>query len=171
MPTLNRRAVLAGTAAVAIAPLPAFALAANPDADLLALGAPMKRDLPEYYEAKRVSHRLHQRTIRAVGHPTDYPDQDFRVYSRRFEAASIKCGYDAAASRRNELHKPLYDLAKQALAMPARTLSGAAVKAMAELVTGEGLTWIHRNSEEDRLWEIASLAGFPVPSWIAKRHP
>jgi hypothetical protein len=92
-----------------------LALVAEPDGELYALGAFMKLDLPEYYEAMRVSHRLHKRTIRAVGHPKDNPDQDFRVYSRRFEAASIKSGYAAAASRMNELHKPLCELAEQAL--------------------------------------------------------
>jgi hypothetical protein len=96
MSTMNRRAILAGAAA--FAPLPAFALAANPNADLLALGAFMKLDLPEFYEALRVSHRLHKRTIRAVGHPTDNPDQDFWAYSRRFDAASIKCGPPPARS-------------------------------------------------------------------------
>jgi hypothetical protein len=63
---MNRRAILAGTAAAAVAVIPPvlacdkqpsdrdrfLALAAEPDGELFALGAFMKLDLPELYEAR-----------------------------------------------------------------------------------------------------------------------
>src|SRR5262244_3059873 len=61
MTTVNRRAVVAGAAAL----VPASALCEpviHPDGELLDIGEQIKKLLPDYYRARQISHALYEQT-------------------------------------------------------------------------------------------------------------
>ncbi len=178
MHSMNRRTILAGAAAAAV-PVPALALpvATHPDAELLALGEQIKELLPEMYRARQISNRLWKRARRAAdGTVTGPPSQtasqeEWRESHARFKRASIKCGYHDANDRLNKLCSGLRKLTDIAINIPLRTPEGAAVKAMVTLLDEAEFVCLGEWSYEqnDTLWEIARLGGFPLPPWVSWR--
>src|SRR5215813_14319522 len=109
MTTVNRRAVVAGAAAL----VPASALCEpviHPDGELLDIGEQMKKLLPDYYKARQISHALYEQTEYAPG-PSRLGDLSD---SERWERASNESGYSDAFERANELYRPICEVAKRA---------------------------------------------------------
>jgi hypothetical protein len=130
MTTINRRALVAGAAAL----VPAPALSGpviHPDAELLDIGEQIKKRLPDYYKARQISHALYEQTEYATG-----PSRPGELSaSEKWERASNESGYSDAFERANALYWPIYELANRASKIPLRTAEGTPVKAMATLVT------------------------------------
>jgi hypothetical protein len=129
MLTINRRALVAGAAAL----VPAPALSGptiHPDAELLDIGEQIKKLLPDYYKARQISYALYEQTENATG-----PSRTggFSA-SEKWERASNESGYSDAFDRANELYCPICELAKRANKISLRTPEGTPVKAMATLV-------------------------------------
>src|SRR5262244_4014640 len=109
MTTVNRRAVVAGAAAL----VPASALCEpviHPDGELLDLGEQIKKRLPDYYKARQISHALYEQTEYATGRSRTGE----LSASEQWKRASKESEYSAAFERANELYWPIFELAKRA---------------------------------------------------------
>src|SRR5262245_4274242 len=164
-PQLNRRAVVAGAAA--LVPAPALGgPAIHPDAELLDIGEQIKKLLPDYYKARQISDALYEQTEYATGpsNPGNLSD------SERWERASNESGYSDAFDRANDLYWPICELAKRARKIPVRTPEGTPVKAIAALVEMECMDLIDAIADPSAwaLLEIAELGGFVAPPWMRR---
>jgi hypothetical protein len=165
MTTINRRALVAGAAAL----VPAPALGGpviHPDAELLDIGEQIKKRLPDYYKARQISHALYEQTEYATG-PSRWGDLSA---SEKWERASNESGYSVAFERANELYSPICELAKRARKIPLRTPEGTPVKAMATLVEMDCIDIIEAIPDASAwaLLEIAQLGGFAAPPWMKR---
>jgi len=167
MTTVNRRAVVAGAAAL----VPASALCEpviHPDGELLDIGEQIKKLLPDYYRARQISHALYEQTEYATG-----PDRTGNLAAAEtWERASNESGYAEAFARANELYFPICEVAKRTRTIPVRTPEGTPVKAMAGLVEMDCIDIIDAIPDASAwaLLEIAQLGGFLTPPWVKKEQ-
>jgi hypothetical protein len=165
MTSINRRALVTGTAALVPAPA-SSAPVIHPDAELLDIGEQIKKRLPDYYKARQISHALYKQTEYATG-----PSRPGELSaSEKWEQASNESGYSDAFERANELYWPIYELAKRARKIPLRTPEGTPVKAMATLVEMDCIDIIDAIPDASAwaLLEIAQLGGFAPPPWMKR---
>ena len=160
---LSRRAILAGVASVPALALPAVtaaapSTAANPDAELVALGEQLKAVVAE---ADRLDPKpLHEACMDAWASSIN-ADQ-------AFEEMAKQNGYHDAYEKWNAVSTAEYKIAKAILKVPANSRVGDGVRAFAALRLSD-----HDVDETTEaaevLWEMAARAGFCPPASIARK--
>src|SRR5262249_14498950 len=165
MTTINRRALVAGSAA--LIPVPALSEArTHTECEVIDLGEQLKKRLPDYYKARQISHALYEQTEYATGRSRTGE----LSASEQWKRASKESEYSAAFERANELYWPIFELAKRASTIPLRTAEGTPVKAMATLVEMDCIDMLDSipSASAWALLEIAQLGGFVAPPWMKR---
>jgi hypothetical protein len=159
--SLNRRAILAGAAALPAMSIPALAA----DAELLAIGEKMRALWSPYWEAKARAHEEHERMFEFAG--ANRPDyvkiaRKWSVEEERanWKEAEAKTDHRAAADRRSELGDQMVPLAEAASEFEATTMAGVGVLAAAALFLGDDFDIA--DEAHALLVSLAGAAGFDM---------